>query len=226
LNCPKCQSPISADWIACPKCGTQLSQMPMGIAVTEVNRPSRMQYFAGIAIIVITSVIAIGLLVSNAISLVTPDMHVTVPGTNTLNLDKTGYYLLFCEEQGSSNDSCDAISNMDINLYDSTSNPVELSYPSNDINYTLNDKSYSAVFDFWIDDPGTYTLVAEYDEGKSGPDAVIAISVFDFMGAFTASFAVGTLGFIVGIVIVIRTAMKRRSIGRRAGVTPVDKFWC
>ena len=226
MNCPKCQSPVSSDWIACPKCGTQLSQMPMGIAVTKVNRPSRMQYFAGVAIIVITSAIAIGLLVSNAISLVTPDMHVTVPGTNTLNLDKTGYYLLFCEEQASSNNSCDAIADMDIKLYDSASNPVELSYPSNDINYTLNDKSYSSVFDFLVDEPGTYTLVAEYNEGKSGPDAVIAISGFDFFGAFIASFAIGTLGFIIGIIIIIRTAIKRRSIGRKAGVTPVDRFWC
>jgi hypothetical protein len=103
---------------------------------------------------------------------------------------------------------------------------VELSYPSSDIDYTIDGKSYSSIFDFLIDEPGTYTLVAEYDEGKSGPDAVIAISCFDFFGAFTAAFAVGTIGFIVGIVIVIRTAMKRRSIGRRAGVTPVDRFWC
>ena len=226
MNCPKCQSPVSADWIACPKCGTQLSQMPMGIAVTEVKRPSRMQYFAGVAIIVITSAIAIGLLVSNVLSLLTPDMRITVPGTHQLALNNAGYYLLFCEEQDSSNGSCDSISDMDIHLYDSASNPVELSYPSSDINYTINDKSYSAVFDFWVDEPGNYTLVANYDEEKSGPDAVIAISCFDFMGAFTASFAIGTLGFIIGLIIIIRTAIKRRSISRRAGVTPVDRFWC
>jgi hypothetical protein len=200
--------------------------MPMGIAVTEVNRPSRMQYFAGIAIIVITSAIAIGLLVSNVLSLLTPDMSIAVPGTRQLALNDSGYYLLFCEEQGSSSGSCDAIADMDIKLYDSASNLVELSYPSSDISYTINDKSYSAVFDFWIDDPGTYTLVAEYAEGESGPNAVIAIRSFDFFGAFIASFAIGTLGFIVGIIIIIRTAMKRRSIGRRAGVTPVDRFWC
>jgi hypothetical protein len=175
---------------------------------------------------VITSAIAIGLLVSNVLGLLTPDMSIAVPGTRQLALNDSGYYLLFCEEQGSSSGSCDAIADMDINLYDSASNPVELSYPSSDINYTLNDKSYSAVFDFWIDDPGTYTLVAEYAEGESGPNAVIAIRSFDFFGAFIASFAIGTLGFIIGIIIIIRTAMKRRSIGRRAGVTPVDRFWC
>ena len=226
MNCPKCQSPVSADWIACPKCGTQLSQMPMGIAVTEVNRPSRMQYFAGISIIVITSAIAIGLLVSGALNLVRPDMRFTVPGTHQLVLNDSGYYLLFCEEQGSGSDSCDAIADMEINLFDSASNPVELSYPSTDIDYTIDDKSYSSIYDFWIDEPGTYTLVAEYDEGESDPDAVIAISGFDFMGAFATSFAVGTIGFIIGLIIMIRTAMKRRSVGRRAGVTPVDTFWC
>jgi hypothetical protein len=226
LNCPKCNSPVSADWIACPKCGTQLSQMPMGIAVTEVNRPSRMQYFAAIAIIIITSAIAIGILISNVLGLITPDMSITVPGTHQLALNDSGYYLLFCEEQDSSSGSCDAIADMDINLYDSASNTVELSYPSSDIDYTINDKSFSSIFDFWIDEPGTYTLVAEYDEGESGPDAVIAINCFDFMGAFTASFAIGTLGFIIGLIIMIRTAMKRRSIGRRTGVTPVDRFWC
>ena len=226
MNCPKCQSPVSADWIACPKCGTQLNQPLSGIAFTEVKRPSRWQYFTGIAIIVITSAIAIGLLVSNVLSLLTPDMRITVPGTHQLALNNAGYYLLFCEEQDSSSGSCDSILDMNIDLYDSASNPVELSYPSSDINYTINDKSYSAVFDFWIDEPGTYTLVAEYDEGKNGPDAVIAIGRFDFMGAFTASFAIGTLGFIIGLIIMIRTAMKRRSIGRRAGVTPIDRFWC
>jgi hypothetical protein len=226
LNCPKCQSPVSADWMACPKCGTQLSQMPMGIAVTEVHRPSRMQYFAGVAIIVITSAIAIGLLVSSVLGFLTPDMNVTVPGTHQLALNNSGYYLLFCEDQGSSSGSCNAIADMDINLYDSASNPVELSSPSSDINYTINDKSYSAVYDFWIDEPGNYSLVADYKEGKSGPDATLAIGNFNFFGAFLASFAIGTLGFIVGLIIIIRTAMKRRSIGRRAGVTPVDRFWC
>ena len=228
MNCPKCQTPVSADWIACPKCGTQLNQPPIGvgIAIAEVKRPSRWQYFTGIAIIVITSAIAIGLLVSNALNLVTPDMHVTVPGTHQLALNNSGYYLLFCEEQTSSNSSCDSISDMDIKLYDSASNPVELSYPSSDINYTIKAKSFSAIFDFWIDKPGNYTLVANYSAGKSGPNAVIAIGNFNFFGAFLASFAIGTLGFIIGLIIIIRTAVKRRSVGRRAGVTPVDRFWC
>jgi hypothetical protein len=185
-----------------------------------------MQYLAGIAIIIVTSAIAIGLLVSGVLGLIKPDMSVTVPGTHQLALDDSGYYLLFCEEQDSVSGSCDAIADMDINLYDSASDPVELSYPSNDIDYTIDDKSYSSILDFWIDEPGTYTLVAEYNEGESGPDAVIAISSFNFMGAFMAPFAIGTLGFIIGLIIIIRTAMKRRSINRQTGVTPVDRFWC
>jgi len=185
-----------------------------------------MQYFAGVAIIIITSVIAIGLIISGALNLVKPDMSITVPGTHQLALNNSGYYLLFCEEQGSFSDSCDAIEDMEINLYDAHSNPVELSYPSNNIDYTINGKSYSSLFDFWLDEPGMYTLVAEYNEGESGPDAVIAVTGFDFMGAFMASFAIGTIGFIIGLIIIIRAAVKRRSIGRRAGATPVDKFWC
>jgi hypothetical protein len=153
-------------------------------------------------------------------------MHVTIPGTQQLALNNSGYYILFCEEQSSSNNSCDSISDMDIKLYDSASNPVELSYPSSDINYTINKKSFSAIFDFWIDKPGNYTLVANYSAGKSGPDATLAIGNFNFFGAFLASFAIGTLGFIIGLIIIIRTAVKRRSVGRRAGVTPVDRFWC
>jgi hypothetical protein len=199
--------------------------MPMGIPVTEVKRPSRWHYFVGIAIIIITTIAAMGLIVSNALNLVTPDMRVTVPGTNPLNLDKAGIYMIFCEEEASSSGSCDAILNMDIKLYDSASNSVELDYPSAEINYKINDKSYSAIFEFRIDEPGTYTLDAKYDAGKSGPNATIAIANYDFMSAFIAAFAIGTLGFIVGIVIVIRASMKRRSVGRRVGVTPIDKFW-
>lgn len=184
-----------------------------------------MQYLAGTAIIIVTTVIAIALLVSGAFSIIKPDMSVTVPGTRQLELNDTGYYILFCEEQGSGS-SCDAIEDMEINIYDSSSNPVELSYPSGDINYTIDGKSYSSIYDFWLDEPGTYTLVAEYDEGETGPDVVIAISNFNFMSAFMASFAIGTIGFIVGLIIIIRAAMKRRSVSNQHGVTPVDKFWC
>jgi hypothetical protein len=225
LNCPKCQAPVSGDWIACPKCGTPLNQLPFGIPLTEVKRPSAMQYLAGIAIIIVTTVIAIALLISGAFSIIKPDMSVTVPGTRQLELNDTGYYILFCEEQASAS-SCDAIEDMTINLYDRFSNPVELSYPSGDINYTIDGKSYSSIYDFWIDETGTYTLVAEYDEGESGPNVVIAISNFNFMKAFMASFAIGTIGFIVGLIIIIRAAMKRRSVSKQPGVTPVDKFWC
>lgn len=226
MNCPKCQTPVSADWALCPKCGTLLNQqLPMGVPVTEAKRPSRWHYFAGIAIIIVTTIIAIGILVANALNLVTPDMRVTVPGTNPLNLEKTGAYLLFCEEDASSSGSCDSIADMDIKLYDSASNPVELDYPSAEINYEINGKSYSAIFEFEIDESGTYTLDAKYDTGKSGPNATIAIANYDFMGAFLAAFAIGTLGFIVGLIIIIRASMKRRSVGRRADVTPVDRFW-
>ena len=227
MNCPKCQSPISADWVVCPKCGAPLNQLPFGIPLTEAKRPSRLQYFAAIAIIIVTSAIAIGLLISGALNIIKPDTSVTVPGTRQLELNDTGYYILFCEEQDSGGGgSCDAIDEMNINLYDSSSNPVELSYPSGDIEYTMDGKSYSSIFDFWIDETETYTLIAEYDEGESGPDAVIAISNFNFMTAFMAPFAIGTIGFIIGLIIIIRAAMKRRSINRQAGVTSVDKFWC
>jgi hypothetical protein len=227
LNCPKCQTPISADWAVCPKCGIQLNQLPMGIAVTEVKRPSRWQYFAGIAIIIITTVIAMALVVSSVMSLLKPDIHVAVPcGNQSVTLNRAGSYILFCEEQGVSNSSCDSISDMDINLYDSASNPVELSYPSSDIHYTINDKSYSSLFQFQIDAPGTYTIDAHYSAGKSGPNAVIAVGSFNFTGAFIAAFFIGTIGFIIGLTIIIRAAVKRRSIGRRAGVTPIDRFWC
>lgn len=225
MNCPKCQAPVSADWIVCPKCGATLNQLPFGIPLTEVKRPSAMQYLAGIAIIIVTTIIAIALLISGALNIIKPDMSVTVPGTRQLELNETGYYILFCEEQDSGS-SCDAIEDMEISLYDSYSDPVELSYPSSDIEYTVNDISYTSVYDFWVDETGTYTLVAEYDEGESGPDAVLAMSNFNFMSAFMAPFAIGTIGFIIGLIIIIRAAMKRRSISSRSGVTPVDKFWC
>jgi len=202
-----------------------LNQLPYGIPLKEVKRPSAMQYLAGIAIIVITTVIAIAILISSALSIIKPEMSVTVPGTRQLELKDSGYYILFCEEQGSSS-SCDAIEDMAINIYDSSANPVDLSYPSSDIDYTIEGKSYSSIYDFSIDEPGTYTLVAEYDEGESGPDAVIAISNFNFMSAFMASFAIGTIGLIAGLIIIIRAAMKRRSVSNQPGATIVDKFWC
>ena len=231
MNCPKCQTPISADWLVCPKCGAQLNQPPIGvgIALAEVKRPSRLQYFAGIAIIVITTVIAMALLVSSAMSLLRPDIRVVVPGTQQVTLNKTGYYILFCEEQSVLNGttySNGSISDMTITLSQHDSTPVELSDASSNIKYETDGRSGYAVFDFWITEPGTYTLVVNYDAGQSGPDTVIAIGCFNISGVFIASFLIGTLGFIVGVIIIIRAAVKRRSIGRRVGVTSVDRFWC
>lgn len=229
MNCPKCQSPVSADWIACPKCGTQLNQLPFGIPLTEANRPSRMQYFAGIAIIIVTSVLAMGLLIASVFGILMPDMRVVVPGTHNLDFDKTGYYILFCENKSiidGKTYSDGSISDMTVNLYRDDSRPVELSYPSTTITYDMNDKSGYSVFDFHIDEPGTYTLVAEYEEGESGPDAVIAIGRFDVIEAFLAPSAIGTTGFFIGLIIIIRAMVIRRRINGTAGVSPVDKFWC
>ena len=231
MNCPKCQTPVSAEWVACPKCGTQLNQPPIGVGIplTEVKRPSRMQYFAGIVIIVITTVIAMALLISSARSLLNPAIRVVVPGTQQVTLNKTGYYILFCEDQSVLNGttySDGSISDMTITLSQNDSTPVELSDAPGTLTYKTDDRSGYAVFDFWLDEPGTYTLDAEYDAGKSGPDTVIALGCFDITGTFLISFIIGTLGFIVGIIIIIRAAVKRRSIGRRAGMTAVDRFWC
>ena len=87
-------------------------------------------------------------------------------------------------------------------------------------------ESWNLTVEGLVSKPGTYTLDAEYDAGKSGTDTVIALGCFDITGTFLISFIIGTLGFIVGIIIIIRAAVKRRSIGRRAGMTAVDRFWC
>jgi hypothetical protein len=200
----------------------------MGIAVTEVKRPSRWQYFAGIAIIVITTVIAMALLISSAMSLLKPNIRVVVPGTQQVTLNKTGFYILFCEEQSVLNGttySDGSISDMTITLSQNDSTPVELADAPGTLKYETDGRSGYAVFDFFIDEPGTYTLDAHYDAGKSGPDTVIALGCFDITGVFIASFLIGTIGFVIGVIIIIRAGVKRRSIGRRAGVTAVDRFW-
>lgn len=229
MNCPKCQAPVSADWVVCPKCGASLNQPPSGIPLTEVKQPSRWQYLAATAIIIVTSALALGLLISSLFGILIPDLRVVVPGTHSIDFDKTGYYVLFCENESILDGkiySGGSISDMTLNLYRDDSSPVELAYTSSTIPYEMESRSGYSVFDFNVDEAGTYTLVAEYNEGKSGPDTVVAIGRMNIIEAFIVPFIIGTLGLIIGFIIIFRAILIRRRISLTAGVTPVDKFWC
>lgn len=231
MNCPKCQTPVAADWALCPKCGILLNQPPIGVGIplVEVKRPSRWHYFLGIAIILITSAIAMVILIVSMLTSLMPDTRVVVPGTHQLALNKTGGYIIYHEYQSNIDGKLyytKSVSGIKVYLYDSASKPVELKYPSTTTSYEINGKAGKSVMEFWIHEPGTYTLVANYSAGESGPDIVLAIGESAFFGAFIKSFIIGTFGLILGLIVIIRAAVKRRSIGRRVGVTTIDRFWC
>ncbi len=236
MNCPKCQALVSADWIVCPKCGTQLNQPSSDVAILQVKRPSRWQYFTGTAIVLVTSALAMGLLFAglflNLINII-PEMRMVMPGTHDIELDSAGKYTVFWEYQsffeGVLYGGQTSLSGMTMWLYDDNSNLIEMSLSSGTSKYEANGRAGVSLAEFEIDEPGTYTIIADYKEGDSGSDIVLAISRYSLRSSlisFIWPSIIGTLGFIIGLIIIIRAIVMRRNIGRREGVTPVDRFWC
>lgn len=228
MNCPQCDSPVSEGSTVCPKCGAELELLFDDVLIATVKRPSRWQYFTGIAVVLITSALAIALLFVGLFSMI-PDERFVVPGTHEVELNNAGQYTIFWEYQSYIDGVVYASSSFDgllIHLYKDDSSEVKLSNPTGNSEYSANGKAGISIIEFEIDEPGIYTLVSYYDEEGSDNNVVLAISQYSLMNSLIRSAIIGTIGFLIGLIIIIRAMVMRRRISLTAGVTPVDKFWC
>lgn len=189
--------------------------------------PSRAWY--GLAIIVLLTGIALFVmfLMKGIIGFTGGMTQVVVPGSETLDLKKPGKYTIFHEHrsviEGKVYASGAQLADMEIRVIDHASGAdLVLSPVMGSSNYSMGGRQGYGVFNFQVAGPGKYELVAEYKDGHTGPETVLAIS-----GGFVENLVItilGSIGILFGtitvtVLIVVITALKRSKARSRASIT-------
>ena len=180
-------------------------------------RPSRWYYGVAVLVLVAGAAGFAGLLFKNLSGLGESLRQVVVPGKADLALTEPGDYTVFYEYRsvvGSKVYSTEKdLPGLECALVAKNSgSKVVLSRATSSSTYTLGGREGVSVFEFRVDQPGTYEFSAAYGAGKEGPEAVMAIG-HDFTVHLLATIF-GALGLIFGslalsVAIFVVTLIKR-----------------
>lgn len=144
-----------------------------------------------------------------------------VPGEASVVLDDPGRYTVFLEHRSSVDgrvfDTGGIIPGLNVAVVSGASGrPVELRTPGATTEYSFGSRSGISVLEFSIDEPGTYVVAAQYPDGATGPEVVLAVGrapkiISTILGALGAV-AMGVTGAVVTFV--RRRRAKRRPLPR------------
>lgn len=184
-----------------------------------VKRPSAWLYVIGLAVIVIMSVVAIVLFVTGILGSA-PDTRFVVPGEQELEFKDTGEYSLFYEYQstvdGVTYSTAEHLTGMVVTLHSlDGSLEVPLEDASVSTTYTIGSRSGVLLANFSIDESGTYVLTAQYQDGRTAPDVVLAVGRFSFVKMLLPGILLGFVGFVAGVLLLVWVLVKRRKAGAR-----------
>jgi hypothetical protein len=164
-----------------------------------------------------------------------PSIQVVVPGSSDITLSQPGKYTVFYEYQTMVGNRIystgEDIPGIQVNLVSKESgDEIPLSSASVNRTYTVGSRSGIGLFDFAIDQPGTYELSASYPavQGQQqSPEIVLAVihssaveKLFGtIMGTVAGALAIVFIPFVAGVAIIIITFIKRRKASTRARTT-------
>ena len=231
MYCTKCGNEVSDHWNVCPSCGTRLKPLNTSVLQNDLTSaslkdgtsgrskaPSPWFYAIGPVVIVITSAAAIALFVM-AILGSAPAERFVVPGSHELEL-KRGTYTVFYEYHSSvggvAYSTGEYLDDMVVTLRsEDGSEVVPVEDTSISTNYEVGSRAGTSMFEFHIDEPGTYVLTARYEDGSTRPSVVLAVGRFDFLKIVVPAVPLGLGGFVLGVLILVGVFIKRRKAGRR-----------
>ena len=162
-----------------------------------------------------------------------PSIQVVVPGSSDITLSQSGKYTVFYEYRSMVGNRVystgEMIPSIQVNLVSNdTGDEVPLSSASVNRTYAIGSRSGVGLFDFVIDQPGTYELSASYPPADLRQQeivlAIIHTSVIEkifssIMGTVTSAIAIMFIPFVVGVAIIIITFIKRRKARARTRTT-------
>ena len=230
MYCTRCGKLASEGWNVCPHCGTSLhpakasglqSDLPTTSRENGVparsKAPSPWFYAIGPAVIVITSAVAIVFFVLGIVNMA-PDTRVVVPGSHELEL-KSGTYTVFYEYNSSvggvAYSTSEYLDGMVVTVRSQDgSGVVPVKDTSTNSNYQIGSRAGASMFQFHIDEPGTYVLTARYEDGSTKPSVVLAVGQSNFLRIFLPAMPLGLFGLVVGLLITVWVFVKRRKAGK------------
>lgn len=169
-----------------------------------------------------------------------PSIQVVVPGSSNITLSQPGKYTIFYEYRSVVGNRIystgEEIPGLQVNLISTdTRDDIPLSSASVNRTYTVGGRSGIGLLDFTIDQAGIYELSASYppvqgqQEGGEEQNQEIVLAVIHnsaidklfgtITGAVASVMAIVLIPFVVGIVIIVITFIKRRKTRTRTTPT-------
>lgn len=188
--------------------------------------PGRIWYAFALVVLIAGS-IAAGVYVYMRMSGVARELaQIIVPGEADLTFSQPGTYTIYFEPESVVNGqvyrTAGDIAGLVIRLHSADGDPINLVTPSFSSNYSIAGRSGEAVLTGTIDEPGQYHLTAAYVDARNEPQAVLAIGLgvpTKIITAIVVTLGIAICSFLVAVLIVIVTFVRRRRAMRRATVS-------
>jgi hypothetical protein len=194
---------------------------------TAAGRPSPWLYGIGAALIVVTFILAMVLFFTDLFGS-NPDTRFVVPGTEELDFDSTREYTIFYEYRssidGKGYSTGESLKGVEVSLRSKDgAQSVPLSNSSWDTSYEIGSRAGKSLFEFEIEEPGTYILTTNYQDETATPKVVFAIGPsFDILGTILRSFGIGFGGFVLGVLVLLWVFLKRRQTAEQVTPPQID----
>lgn len=185
--------------------------------------PGRIWYAIALLILVAGS-IAAGVFVYMRLDGLTRELvQVIVPGEADVTFNQPGTYTIYFEQESVVNGliyrSEGDIAGLVVRLRSASEAPITLVAPSFSSNYSIGGRVGEAVLVGTITEPGPYHLSASYADGRTGPEAVLAIGTgvpTKIITAILVALGIAFCSVLMAVVIAVVTFVKRRRAVRRA----------
>ncbi|MCW5748324.1 MAG: hypothetical protein KIT36_19205 [Alphaproteobacteria bacterium] len=179
--------------------------------------PSRGWYVVAAVVLVAAVVAAVWLAVARVGGMQGGLTQIVVPGSADLELTRPGTYTIFHERTSQVDGrifSSSDISGLRVAVRSvANGRAIAVRRPTGSTSYNFSGRSGQSVLAFDIDAPGTYRLTAGYDDGRTRPQAVLAVGtgfVSGLLATIALSFGIALAGVAVAMVIFIVVLLKRR----------------
>jgi hypothetical protein len=190
-------------------------------------RPSPSYYALGGAIIALGIGFFLYSLLHGIFHLTDNLTQVVVPGEKELTLQPGLKYTIFLEEQSVVDGRIYATRESTLNgltctvTSQTTGNRIDTHRATMSTNYNVNGRSGHSVLEFVSEEAGTYHLACDYEEGKQGPQAVLAVGsgvteeILATIGKSLGSMlGGGALGAAIIVTVFIRREREKRRLAQ------------
>ena len=192
-------------------------------------RPGKPYYLIGLILLVLAG-FAADRFYRLRLEAVPPDLvQVVVPGSVDLDFPRPGHGTIFLEYRSAVGDryflTPDDPGRLACTLTSrDTGAAIDLQGAWLPVRYTLERRSGLAIFDFWVGEPGAYTLSGKFPPGSPGTSMVLA-GGYGVLGDLSGT-VLGSLGAVAGLaiaglvsvsVVAVRRGRSRRGIYGRFG---------